>query len=364
MHPRRIRPDRGRTARMGGGRWRGRPWRSDPGRLRCRTGGCGRADVLGRRAQVEGRVAAAGVALPRRGPRVRIGREGVRRSGPRTPVDAGRHGPRIGPGPTLTGPGPLARHRPTIGHGPPTRRLPPVRQPAPVRQPVTLRNAVLLGPAAVIAGPGRAVHPGRHGCGTIDPRPPSGCGAGSGHGCTTGLRPARIDRHRRRRPRPSVNRWAPLVGRFYPPGAGGSLDRRLLGTFPRRIVPLVHEPDRWLIVGSGDRGVLAGRFTHDLAASDVTGIALAGQRLPLPGGLVDPGRLVIPRIVADRRSPAVHRAYQPFMRPTGRSSGTHVGPAVGSAPSRLVPLRRKICGGRPETQVESPGSTAGGSRGD
>jgi hypothetical protein len=62
---------------------------------------------------------------------------------------------------------------------------------------------------------------------------------------------------------------------------------------------------------AGRRGSTTGRLVdrcvHGFAAARVAGVALSGQRFPLPGDLVDPGGLVVPA-VARPGAPAVHRA--------------------------------------------------------
>jgi ABC-2 type transport system permease protein len=103
---------------------------------------------------------------------------------------------------------------------------------------------------------------------------------------------------------------------------------------------------RCRLVGVEGRGLVDGGV-HGFAAAGIAGITLARQRLPLPGDLVDPGGLVAPPVVAGLRAPAVHRA--PRIRPGDwRRSVT----AQSTSQS-------KMCGDRPETRVESPGSTAG-----
>jgi hypothetical protein len=180
-----------------------------------------------------------------------------------------------------------------------------------------------------------------------------------------------------RRRLPPVHGRGPttLVGRGHHPGR--SVPRRLVALLRRhrraalrvtRVLPALRRPRlvvplvlgvRPLTAGggrtwSGGRtragrlGCLVDRRVHGLPAPRIARIALArGLRLPLPGDLVDPGGLVTPTVVPALGAPAVHRA--PRCRPGDWQRSVTVESTSSS----------KMCGGRPETRVESPGSTAG-----
>ncbi|MFD0517348.1 hypothetical protein [Paractinoplanes durhamensis] len=107
--------------------------------------------------------------------------------------------------------------------------------------------------------------------------------------------PGRLVALLRRRHRATAARRRPLLV-----GAVVALHRGV-------VVPLRRLIGSWLLGGFVNRRV------DGLATAGIARVALTGQRLPFPGDLVDPGRLVAPPVVAELRAPAVHRA--PIGRP-------------------------------------------------
>lgn len=136
-------------------------------------------------------------------------------------------------------------------------------------------------------------------------------------------RPPRVDRHGRSRPTP-VNRRLPLLLPVRPIPRGVVLGVPRLALRPP--VPLrifCRNPAETLRraafrhrahrrgPGRLPAGRLVDRGVHGLPAPGVAGIALTGQRLPFPGDLVHPRRLVVPAFSARAGAPTVHRAIRP-----------------------------------------------------
>ncbi|AEV82525.1 hypothetical protein ACWT_1506 [Actinoplanes sp. SE50] len=184
------------------------------------------------------------------------------------------------------------------------RSLPPERVPTPLLL-LRLPTPALLPPLPGLRHPSRPGPPRRHR--RRPPRRHRRRGSGSSPG-----------RHRHRR------RGSPPVHPTLRFPAVRPVPRRVVA----RVAGATRVPLRFLVrgppvsvrrgtAGTGDaRRRLSAvgfvdRCVHGFAPPRVTGIALSGKRLPLPGDLVHPRRFVVPAVRARAGAPTVHRATGP-----------------------------------------------------